>query len=346
MTLTAGTRTPHATSAPGSPAPFLEVLDLRKLYPVSPNPFRRTTDYVHAVDGVSFSLKRGESLGIVGESGCGKTTVGKLLVKLLEPTSGSITLNVASGGSYRLDSLSGRREREFRRSAQLIFQDPYESLSPRKLVLDTIMEPLTVQGMGDLGEREERVAEIMQQVGLVPVRQMMERFPHELSGGQRQRVAIARALVLKPALVVADEPTSMLDIAMRASIMRLMLDLKENLGVTYVYITHDLAVARYMCDRISVMYAGKIVETGETEAILRAPVHPYTKALISAVPVPDPSYRRPVAAIKGTVRRPVNPPPTCRFLDRCPISTDRCRTDVHPPLSGRDGGREVSCYNA
>lgn len=332
--------------AGGGAPPLLEVRDLAKRYPVGGSPWRQTKEFVHAVDGVSFTLRRGESLGLVGESGCGKTTAGKLIVKLIDPTSGTVVVRVGQGQEFDVAAVSGRSEKLFRRSAQMIFQDPYESLNPRKLIYDIIAEPLTVQKMGGFRERQERVGEIMQQVGLTPVEQMMGRYPHELSGGQRQRVAIARALVLNPALVVADEPTSMLDIAVRASIMQLMLDLRERLGVTYVYITHDLAVARYMCHRIAVMYAGKIVELGETEQVLRTPAHPYTKALISAVPVPDPGYRRPPVIIKGSLARPVNPPPRCRFLDRCPISTGACSSSDHPPLTERADGRQVACYNA
>ena len=340
---------PSPSAAPlsgGGALPLLEVRDLAKRYPVGGSPFRQTKDFIHAVDGVSFSLHRGESLGLVGESGCGKTTAGKLIVKLIDPTSGTVVIRVGQDQVFDVSAVSGRSEKLFRRSAQMIFQDPYESLNPRKLIYDIIAEPLTVQKIGDIGERQARVGEIMQQVGLTPVEQMMSRYPHELSGGQRQRVAIARALVLKPALIVADEPTSMLDIAVRASIMQLMLDLRERLGVTYVYITHDLAVARYMCHRIAVMYAGKIVELGETEQVLQSPVHPYTKALIAAVPVPDPGHRRPPVNIKGSLMRPINPPPRCRFFDRCPISTDVCRSSDHPVLTERAGGRQVACYNA
>jgi peptide/nickel transport system ATP-binding protein len=324
----------------------LAVDGLRKLFPVGGGLFRRATSFIHAVDDVSFQVAEGESLGLVGESGCGKTTAAKMLVKLIEPTSGRIVARDRTGEMVDLASLGARETKLFRRSAQMIYQDPYESLNPRRTVFDTIAEPLVVQGIGTLRDREARVSAMMAQVGLTPVANYMFRFPHEMSGGQRQRVAIARALVLEPRLVVADEPTSMLDVSVRANIMQLMLDLKARLNATYVYITHDVAVARYMCDRIAVMYLGKVVEIGPAEDVLGSPVHPYTRALISAVPVPDPSYSRPRVEIMGGIARPVDPPKRCRFFDRCPLASKVCEDNDHPPLTARGSGRSVACYNA
>jgi peptide/nickel transport system ATP-binding protein len=234
--------------------------------------------------------------------------------------------------------------KRFRRKVQMIFQDPYESMNPRRTIYDTVAEPLTVQRLLSLAEREDKVAELLRHCGLTPPESFMFRFPHELSGGQRQRVAVARALVIDPAFVVADEPTSMLDVSIRISIMDLMLKLADEFEVSYLYITHDLAVARYMCDRIAVMYLGKIVELAESEELLSNPLHPYTKALLSAVPVPDPSYHRPPVLIKGGIGKPINPPPTCRFLERCPISQDICRTIDHPPLEDKGNRHYVACH--
>ena len=228
----------------------------------------------------------------------------------------------------------------------MIFQDPYESMNPRRTIYDTISEPLAVQKVGTIPEREQRVLELLRLVGLTPPENFLFRYPHELSGGQRQRVAVARALVMNPSFVVADEPTSMLDVSIRISIMELMTKLARELGVSYLYITHDLAVARYMCDRIAVMYLGKIVEIGPTEEILATPKHPYTKALLSAVPVPDPSIRRTPVEIKGGISKAINPPPECRFIERCPFAAEVCRTNPHPPLEPKGDRHYVACYRA
>ncbi len=226
----------------------------------------------------------------------------------------------------------------------MIFQDPYESMNPRRSVFETVSEPLAVQNIGSLNEREQRVADMLRLVGLTPPESFLFRYPHELSGGQRQRVAIARALVLDPSFVIADEPTSMLDVSIRISIMDLMLKLAEEFEVSYLYITHDLAVARYMCDRIAVMYLGKIVEIGETEEILANPRHPYTRALLSAVPVPDPSYEKPHVDIKGGITKAINPPPQCRFIERCPWASDVCHNEDHPALEDKGGNHYVACH--
>ena len=330
-------------SAPTNGLPLLEIKDLEMKFPISRGLFRAPTDFVHAVDGISFEIAPGESLGLVGESGCGKSTTGRMLVKLMEPTGGSIMFR---DGDYHRDvaTVKGSEVKKFRARAQMIFQDPYESMNPRRTIFDTISEPMAVQKIGTVPEREERVLELLRLVGLTPPENFLFRYPHELSGGQRQRVAVARALVMNPSFVVADEPTSMLDVSIRISIMELMTKLADDLGVSYLYITHDLAVARYMCDRIAVMYLGKIVEIGPTEEILARPKHPYTKALLSAVPVPDPSIRRTPVEIKGGISKAINPTPECRFIERCPFAAEVCEENPHPPLEERGDRHYVACY--
>jgi len=322
----------------------VRVENLSKLYPISKGAFRKAKDFVHAVDGITFDIGPGESLGLVGESGCGKTTVGRALVKLLEATGGRILLN-DDGTVMEVGALPKEYMRRFRSNVQMIFQDPYESMNPRRTVFDTIAEPLKVQKIGNVTEREEQVAALLQKVGLTPPASFIFRYPHELSGGQRQRVAIARALVLAPDILVADEPTSMLDVSIRISIMDLMLRLAKEMNVSYLYITHDLAVARYMCHRIAVMYVGKIVELAGSEELLANPMHPYTQALLSAVPVPDPTFKRPEVRIKGGITKSINPIAECRFRPRCPNAVDEiCGTQDHPPLEEKRPGHWVSCY--
>ena len=271
----------------------IEVKNLEKYFEVSGGFFSRKKATVKAVDDITFEIPFGESLGLVGQSGCGKTTTARALCLLDPKTGGEVNFyNNETSTMQSIDELEGEELKKFRRNIQMIFQDPYESLNPRWTIKDIILEPLNIHNIGDLDEREEAVAEILQTVGLTPPENYMPRYPHELSGGQRQRVSIARTLIMKPKFVVCDEPTSMLDVSIRISIMDLMLNLAKDLEVSYLYITHDLAVARYMCDRIAVMFNGKIVEIAETEELLNNPVHPYTKRLISSIPIPDPSYNR------------------------------------------------------
>lgn len=327
--------------------PLVRVENLQKLYPVGGGLFSRSKSFVHAVDGIDFEICAGKSLALVGESGCGKTTTGKMLVRLFEPTSGHIYMKSARNSEKMIDvaTLKGGALKQFRSRAQMIFQDPYESLNPRMTIYDIVAEPLTVQGIGNLVEREERVADLLEQVGIAPASSFLFRYPHELSGGQRQRVAIARALVVVPEFVVCDEPTSMLDVSIRTGVMNLMSEMARKLEVSYLYITHDLAVARYQADDIAVMYMGKIVERGEMEEVLNNALHPYTKALLSAVPVPDPTYKRELPDIKGSISRPVDPEPRCRFYDRCPLADAFCKDNPHPPLEEKAPGHWVACYH-
>ena len=274
---------------------LIEVKNLKKYFESSGGLFSRKKSIVKAVDGISFEIEFGESLGLVGQSGCGKTTTARALCLLDEKTSGSVDFyNKDLNKMESIDDLDGDELKAFRRNIQMIFQDPYESLNPRWTIEDIILEPLNIHNIGNLDERGDAVVEILKTVGLTPPENYLPRYPHELSGGQRQRVSIARTLIMKPKFVVCDEPTSMLDVSIRISIMDLMLNLAKDLEVSYLYITHDLAVARYMCNRIAVMFNGKIVEIAETEELLNNPIHPYTKRLISSIPVPDPSYERKV----------------------------------------------------
>ncbi len=319
---------------------LVSVEGLKMYFPVSASIMRTSTSFIHAVDNVDFEIPEGKSLALVGESGCGKTTTGKLLTRLYKPTAGRILLR---DGEDLVDlvTLRGKSLKRFRRRVQMIFQDPYESLNPRLTIFDTVAEPLRVQNIGSLQEREERVAMLLEKVGLIPAGSFLFRYPHELSGGQRQRVAIARALVVEPRFIVADEPTSMLDVSIRTGVMTLMMDLAKDMGISYLYITHDLAVARYTSHEIAVMYMGKIVEQGETETVLSTPLHPYTKALISAVPIPNPTIRRQPPTIRGGISQPIDPPPRCRFYERCPLQYGACHEE--PPLVHKDG-RRIMCW--
>jgi oligopeptide/dipeptide ABC transporter ATP-binding protein len=295
---------------------------------------------VYAVDGVSFAIGRGEILSLVGESGCGKTTTGKLITRLESPTSGSIVFQ-----GRDIAGLSRAELRTVRRDLQIIFQDPYDSLDPRYTVERTIQEPLVAQGVERAEARRRRVEETLDMVELRPARMFMSRYPHELSGGQRQRVAIARAMILRPTFVVADEPVSMLDVSIRAGVLGLMRKWNRELGVSFLFITHDLGVARYMSSRIVVMYLGKIVETGDTEAVIASPKHPYTQMLIAAVPDPDPRTRRATQELRGDVPSAIDPPSGCRFHPRCPLAQAACATE-EPALRPLRDGRLAACHFA
>jgi len=321
----------------------IEARDLVKHFPIKMGFFKtlttKETPVVHAVDGVSFRIKRGEVFGLVGESGCGKTTTGRLIVKLLEPTDGQVFFR-----DVDLTSLSDRELRRLRRRMQIIFQDPYESLDPRMSIYDIIAEPLRLQKAAkNEGEVGEKVRKVLEEFDLVPPEEYMYRFPHELSGGQRQRVSIARAFILSPEFIVADEPVSMLDASIRSEVLKLLLTMQRKLHTSFLYITHDIALARHMCDRIAVMYLGKIVEQGLTEDVIHKPIHPYTRALIAAVPVPDPTARRISVTIKGEVPSAIYPPPGCRFNTRCPHAMEICRKK-EPPLIEIGGNRLVACH--
>lgn len=317
----------------------LKVENLKKFFPVRKGVFSRVKRFLHAVDDVSFEIRRGEVLALVGESGCGKTTTGKTLVRLHSPTDGKITF--LNRDVTHLRSAADRKW--FHSKSQMIFQDPFESLNPRKTIFDIVSEPMNIQNEGSLKYREEKTMEILKRVGISPPNAFLWRYPHELSGGQRQRVAIARALVMNPEFVVADEPTSMLDVSIRTQVMKLMMKLISDMNMSFLYITHDLAVARYMSDYISVMYLGKMVEYGETEEIIQNPLHPYTKALISAVPVPDPEFKRKSIQIKGGIGKAIDPLPRCRFYDRCPFAMDICAKE-EPPLMNVDDDHKVACF--
>ena len=276
----------------------IEIENLKTYFDVSKGLFKAGKNVVKAVDDISFEIAQGKSLGLVGQSGCGKTTTARSITMLEEKTDGTIKFfDESQNKMTSIDDLSEDQIKNFRRNVQMIFQDPYEAMNPRWTIKDTILEPLIIHNIGTDKEQEEAVIEILKTVGLTPPENYLSRYPHELSGGQRQRVAIARALIMKPKFVICDEPTSMLDVSIRISIMDLMVSLAKDLNVSYLYITHDLAVARYMCDRIAVMYNGKIVELAETEELLKNPIHPYTKRLISSIPVPDPTYERKVYEI-------------------------------------------------
>ena len=322
----------------------LRVKDLKKYFELHVGMFKLWGEpiYVKAVDGISFDIHRGEVLGLVGESGCGKTTTGRLLTRLEDPTAGSILFH-----GEDIAKLKGKQLKEYRRNVQMIFQDPYESLNPRFTVLKTVMEPLIIHGIGETYEdRVEMVIKALEDAELKPAEEYLERFPHELSGGQRQRVAIARALVLRPQFIVADEPVSMLDVSIRAGVMNLMLDLKDKYGIPLLFITHDIAVARYMSNRIAVMYLGKIVEMGETDEVIFNHHHPYTKALISAVPVPDPDHKHGRVEIKGEIPSPINLPTGCRFWPRCPYAQKGLCDVKDPPLVEVRKGHYVACHFA
>jgi oligopeptide/dipeptide ABC transporter ATP-binding protein len=321
-------------------APLLEIEDLKVHFPLRRGLFGKPSGAVRAVDGVTLSMARGETLGLVGESGCGKSTLGNAILRVVEPTSGAIRL-----AGIDLARLEGEELRQARRRAQMVFQDPFASLDPRMRIGDSIGEPLLVHGLAHGEELRARVGELLRRVGLEPVH--AARYPHEFSGGQRQRIVIARALALSPDLVICDEPVSALDVSVRGQILNLLLELQRGLGTAFLFVSHDLSVVRHVSDRIAVMYLGRIVELAERDALFRKPRHPYTEALISAIPLPDPPAQRARRRIilSGEIPSPARPPSGCTFHTRCPMATARCRVEV-PALLPREGGALVACHEA
>ncbi len=319
-----------------APTPVLEVKDLKKHFPIKKGLLRRTVGHVYAVDGVSFTINEGETLGLVGESGCGKTTAGRAVLRLIEPSSGSVKVE-----GREITGLSKAEMRPYRRQMQIVFQDPFSSLNPRMTAGDIVGEPLLVHGVAARRERAEQVAALFERVGLRAAQ--MANYPHQFSGGQRQRIGIARALALGPRLIVGDEPVSALDVSIQAQVINLLQDLQRERKLSYLFISHNLAVVEHISHRIAVMYLGRIVEYADTRSIFTRPQHPYTEALMSAVPVPDPAVKRQKKVVQGDVPSPVNPPAGCHFHTRCPYAEPRCKIEV-PLLREIAPGHHVSCH--
>jgi len=323
--------------------PLVKVEELRKWFPVRRGLAdalrRRSSLFLKAVDGVSFDVMEREVFCLAGESGCGKTTTGRLLLRLEEPTGGAVFFE-----GKNIFSLEDEELKEFRRKAQIVFQDPYESLNPAMKIVDIVTEPLAIHGLLDgKDDKMEQAAKALEEVALTPPENFLFRYPHELSGGQRQRVAIARAIVLKPKFIVADEPVSMLDVSIRAGILKLLLDIREKYGIAYLFITHDLALAKHIGDRIAIMYLGKIAEMGGAERVIDNPMHPYTRALVAAIPSPDPREKIGAIPIVGEISSPINPPSGCRFHPRCPYATDVCKRE-EPKLVEVEKNHYAACH--
>ncbi len=321
---------------PAVAEPVLDVRDLKKHFPVHKGLLRRTRGLVYAVDGVSFSIRQGETLGVVGESGCGKSTVGRTVLRLIEPTAGSIRV-----GGKDVTHLKRTELRPYRRQMQIIFQDPFSSLDPRMSAGDIVAEPLRVHGVASGKSVKENVAALFERVGLR--RAQMDNFPHQFSGGQRQRIGIARALALQPKLIVGDEPVSALDVSIQAQVLNLMLDLQQERGLAYLFISHNLAVIEHISHYIAVMYLGRIVEYTDKRTLFTQALHPYTEQLLLAVPVPDPRVKRPKRALQGDVPSPINPPSGCHFHTRCPYAVARCKEET-PALREVRPGQLVACH--
>ena len=315
---------------------LLEVNDLKVHFPITKGIFSRTAGYVYAVDGVSFNLKAGETLGIVGESGCGKTTTGMAVLRLIDPTDGQVKFQGKDISQY-----TKQEKLKLRREMQIIFQDPYSSLNPRMTLNRTLSDPMKIHGLYTGTERQDRVAYLLEKVGLTP--EHGRRYPHEFSGGQRQRIGVARALALNPQVIIGDEPVSALDVSIQAQIINLLIDLQEEFKLSYIIISHDLAVVEYICDRIAVMYLGKIVEMAAYRQMYTTPKHPYTEALLSAVPIPDLDAKSKRIILGGDVPSPINPPSGCRFHPRCPQKMDICPNE-EPQLKDLGGGHWVACH--
>jgi oligopeptide/dipeptide ABC transporter ATP-binding protein len=317
---------------------LLEVKELKKHFPIQGGVLSRTVGYVYAVDGVTFDVRKSETLGLVGESGCGKTTVGRCVLRLLEPTGGEVLFE-----SRNILTLDDEQMRKLRADMQIVFQDPYASLNPRWTIKDIVGEPLLVNKIARGEELRSRVLELLKKVGLSE--DHMTRFAHEFSGGQRQRIGIARALALNPKFVVLDEPTSSLDVSVQAQTLNIIRNLQQDLGLTYLFISHNLSVIKHMSDRIAVMYLGKIVELASKQELFKRQLHPYTQALFQAIPIPDPDVQRKRVILKGDVPSPVNPPDGCRFHPRCPIAVDKCST-VEPELVETEPGHFAACHRS
>ncbi len=326
-----------------APSPLLEVRGLQKFFPITKGFFQRVVGHVRAVDGVDFTVNEGETLGLVGESGCGKTTASRCILRAVDPTGGEIRYRTRDGRTVDLATLSPAELRPLRAEIQMIFQDPFGSLNPRMTLLDNVGEPLLVNGMRNRAERTARVAELLRVVGLRP--EFMHRFPHAFSGGQRQRIGIARALATNPRLVVADEPVSALDVSVQAQVLNLLLELQSRLKLTFLFVAHDLSVVRHISDRIAVMYVGQLVELAPTDAIFSRPLHPYTAALMRAVPPADPRVRTTDGILGGEVPSPAAPPSGCYFHPRCRYAEERCRVEV-PELREISPGRLSRCHFA